>query len=139
MAFEAAGTAEALLVGRVLFAAVLGYLALGNLRDRSGTVAYAGSEGAPVPRLTVPSTSLALLAGGAAILVGAYPVLGSLAIVAFMVGVTPVMHDFWNEEGMERDNQRFHFLKNAGLAAGAVVFLALSSTPWPYALNVGLW
>ncbi|WP_436934003.1 DoxX family protein [Halovenus marina] len=139
MAFEATGTAEALLAGRVLFALVLGYLAFGNLQDLSGTIAYAESKGAPAPRLMVPVTSLTLLAGGVAILVGAYPALGALAVVGFLIGVTPVMHDFWNETGMERENQQFHFLKNAGLAAGAVVFLSLASTPWPYALGVGLW
>ena len=134
MAFEAAGTAEALLAGRVLFAAVLGYLAVGNLLDLSGTVAYAESKGAPAPRLMVPLTSLTLLAGATAILVGAFPALGALAVVGFLAGVTPLMHDFWNEQGMERENQQFHFLKNAGL-----VFLALSSTAWPYAVGPGLW
>lgn len=139
MTLEATGTAEALLIARTLFAAVLGYLALGNLLDLSGAIDYAASKGAPLPRLLVPATSFALLAGAAAILIGAYPALGAITILAFFIGVTPVMHDFWNETGMERDNEEYHFLKNVGLAAGAMVFLALSATTWPYALGIGLW
>lgn len=136
--FAAPGTAEALLVARVLFAVVVGTLAAGNLLDLSGTVAYAESKGAPAASVMVPLTSLTLLGGAAAILLGAFPVIGALAVLAFLLGVTPVMHDFWNAEGMDRQNERFHFLKNMGLAAGAVVFLAVSSVPWPYAIGMGV-
>lgn len=136
--FAAPWTAEALLVARVLFAVVIGTLAAGNLRDLSGTVAYAESKGAPAASVLVPFTSLTLLGGAVAILVGVYPVVGALAVLAFLLGVTPVMHDFWNAEGMDRQNERFHFLKNMGLAAGAVVFLAISSVQWPYAVGMGV-
>jgi len=136
MTFEAAGVGEALLLGRVLFAAVLGFLAIGNLRDLEETVAYAKSKGAPAAQVTVPLASLALLAGAGAIAVGAFPLLGSLAVLGFLVGVTPVMHDFWNHEGMDRQNEQIHFLKNVGLAGAAAVFAALSTTAWPYALDL---
>ncbi|MDS0475229.1 DoxX family protein [Natrinema sp. 1APR25-10V2] len=136
MAFEATGAGEALLAGRILFAAVLGFLAVGNLQDVDETVAYAASKGAPVPRLTVPLASLALVAGAVSILLGAFPLLGSLAVVGFLVGVTPVMHDFWSQEGMDRQNEQIHFLKNVGLAGGALVFAALATTTWPYAVGL---
>ncbi len=138
MAFEAPLAAEALLAGRVLFAAVLGYLALGNLLDLEASVGYAASKGAPAPALSVPATSLALFAGAAAVLLGAYPVLGAGAVAAFLVGVTPVMHDFWTLEGMDRQNERIHFLKNVGLLGAALVFAALAGTDWPYALGLSL-
>ena len=139
MVFGVPGTAEALLAARVLFAVVLGTLAAGNLLDLSGTIAYAESKGAPVASMMVPTTTLVLLAGAVVILVGAYPVVGALAVLGFMLGVTPVMHDFWNAEGMDRQNERFHFLKNMGLAAGALAFFAISGVPWPYAVGVGVW
>jgi uncharacterized membrane protein YphA (DoxX/SURF4 family) len=135
MAVETALGGAALLVGRVTFAAVLGFLALGNLQELDETVAYAESKGAPAARLTVPLASVALVAGAASILLGFAPVVGALAVLGFLVGVTPVMHDFWNQEGMDRQNEQIHFLKNAGLAGTAVVFLALATTPWPYAVG----
>jgi len=138
MVFESTLSGVALLLGRGLFAAVLGYLALGNLLDLENTVGYAEHKGAPLPRLMVPLTSLALIAGAASILVGAFPALGTLFVLGFLVGVTPVMHDFWTQEGMDRQNEQIHFLKNAGLAGAALVFLALSTTPWPYAVGASL-
>lgn len=138
MAFETPGTGALFLLGRGLFALVLGHLALGNLLGLEESVAYARSKGAPAPAVTVPLTSLALLGGAAAILFGAYPLLGAGAIVAFLVGITPVMHDFWNEEGQARENERIHFLKNVGLLGSALAFAVLAGLDWPYALGVGL-
>lgn len=138
MAFTAGAGGELFLLGRIVFAAVLGYLALGNLLDLEGTVAYAGSKGAPIPSLSVPLASLALVAGSVSVLVGAYPLLGALAIAGFLLGNSPIMHDFWNAEGMDRQNEQFHFLKNVALAGTALVFAGLASVEWPYALGIGL-
>ncbi len=138
MAFTAGLSGELFLIGRVLFAAVLGYLAVGNLLDLDGMVAYAGSKGAPFPSVSVPVVSLLVIAGSISVLVGVYPLVGALAILGFLVAITPIMHDFWNAEGMDRQNEQIHFLKNVGLAGGALVFASLASIDWPYAIGVGL-
>jgi uncharacterized membrane protein YphA (DoxX/SURF4 family) len=128
----------AFVLGRALFAAVVGYLAVGNLLDLESSVGYAQSKGVPLASLSVPVGSLGLVAGALAVLVGVYPALGALAIVAFLAPVTVVMHDFWTLEGHERDNERVHFLKNVGLLGVALVFLARSTATWPLAVGVGL-
>jgi putative oxidoreductase len=135
MAFGASGAGEALLLGRAIFALVLAYLALGNLLDLDSSVGYAASKGVPLASLTVPLGSLALLAGAASILVGVYPLLGAVAVVAFLVGITPVMHDFWTQDGHDRENEQIHFLKNVGLLGAAVAFVGLATASWPYALG----
>ncbi|MEY7849146.1 DoxX family protein [Natrarchaeobius sp. A-rgal3] len=129
---------ELFVLGRIVFAGVLGYLAVGNLLDLESMVGYAESKGVPLAAISVPAGSLLLIAGAGSILVGAFPLLGALAILAFLVGVTPTMHDFWTLEGMERGNERVHFLKNVGLAAGALVFAAVAGPEWPYAIGVGI-
>lgn len=139
MALDGPVAGGAFLLGRALFAAVLGFLALGNLLSLEETVAYAKSKGAPAPRLTVPVTSLALLAGAGSVLLGVFPLLGALAVLVFLIGVTPVMHDYWNQDGMDRQTEQVQFLKNVGLAGGAVVFAAISSTAWPYAVGLAVW
>jgi putative oxidoreductase len=135
MTFEAAGAGEALLVGRAAFAFVLGFLAVGNLLDLDRSVGYAASKGVPFARALVPLGSLTLLAGAASILAGVYPVFGAAAVVAFLAGITPVMHDFWRQNGEDRENEQIHFLKNVGLLGAAVAFLGLATTQWPYALG----
>lgn len=138
MTFETAAADLAFLLGRALFAAVLGFLALGNLLDLEASIGYARHKGAPAARVTVPLGSLVLLAGAVAVLLGAYPLTGALAVAGFLAAVTPVMHDFWALEGQDRENELIHFLKNVGLLGAALMVAALAGTPWPYAVGVGI-
>jgi putative oxidoreductase len=128
----------AFLIGRTLFAVVVGYLAVGNLLDLESAIGYAESKGAPLASITVPLGSLGLVAGALAVLVGVYPAIGVLAIVAFLIPITVIMHDFWTMEGQARQNEQIHFLKNVGLIGAALIFLALSTSGWPLAVGVGL-
>ena len=138
MAVPPAVSDVAFLLGRALFAVVVGYLALGNLLDLESSVGYAQSKGAPLASVTVPLGSLGLIAGALAVLVGVYPAVGVLVIVAFLVPITVIMHDFWTMEGQARQNEEVHFLKNVGLVGGALLFLALSASAWPLAVGVGI-
>jgi putative oxidoreductase len=138
MVFDSTLSGVAFLLGRALFALVVGYLAFGNLLDLAASVGYAQSKGAPLASVTVPLGSLGLVAGSLAVLLGVYPALGTLAVVAFLVPITGIMHDFWTLEGQDRQNEQVHFLKNAGLLGAALVFLALSTVEWPLAVGIGL-
>jgi len=139
MALDATLTATnlAFAVGRALFALVVGYLAVGNLLDLESAIGYARHKGAPLPSVTVPLGSLGLVAGSLAVLAGVFPRLGAVAVVAFLLPITAIMHDFWNAEGEERQNERIHFLKNVGLVGTALALLAVAGVPWPLAAGVG--
>jgi uncharacterized membrane protein YphA (DoxX/SURF4 family) len=138
MAFSSALSGAAFLLGRALFALVVGSLALGNLLDLESAVGYAESKGAPLASVSVPLGSLGLVAGALAILTGVYPAVGALAVIGFLIPVTVLMHDFWTVDGQDRQNERVHFLKNVGLIGSALVFLTLSTVDWPLAAGLGL-
>ena len=138
MVFSSTLTGTAFLLSRVLFGLVVGYLALGNLLDLESSVGYAKHKGAPLASVSVPLGSIGLIAGALAVITGVYPALGALAVIAFLVPVTVIMHDFWTMEGQDRQNEQIHFLKNVGLIGSALVFLALSTVTWPLAVGVGL-
>jgi len=137
MVFGSGSSGTAFLLGRLVFALVVAYLALGNLLDLESSVGYAKSKGAPLASISVPLGSLGLIGGALAILAGVYPSLGALAVIGFLVPITIIMHDFWTMDGQDRQNERIHFLKNVGLIGCALVFLALSSVPWPLAVGMG--
>lgn len=138
MVFESSMDSVVFLAARILYGAVLGYLALGNLLALEPSIEYARSKGAPKPELGVPLGSLLLLVGAASIIAGVYPLFGAIAVILFLVGITPVMHDFWAIDGHEAQNEQIHFLKNVGLVAVALVFLLLGDQSWPYALDIHL-
>jgi putative oxidoreductase len=119
-------------LGRLLYGGFFLTSGIHHFQDYKKLTAYAQSKG--VPHLLAPAAVLGsgalLTAGGASLLLGTRPKLGSAAVITFLAGVSPIMHDFWNEEGDMRDVQMAHFLKNAALLGGALA-LAGVEEPWP--------
>jgi uncharacterized membrane protein YphA (DoxX/SURF4 family) len=63
-------------------------------------------------------------------LLGVKPKWGAIALLGFLAGVTPVMHDFWrNEDPNERTNNLANFAKNLALAGGALALMGVDE-PW---------
>jgi putative oxidoreductase len=111
-------------LGRSLFGCVLAYTAIDNLRDVDAMVEYAESKDVPAADRLVPFASGMLFLGSIGIVLGRVPRLAGGAVAAFLAGVTPTMHDFWNLEDEQREQQILHFLKNTALLGGALFFLA---------------
>jgi putative oxidoreductase len=111
-------------LARTVFGGVLAFMALDNFRDMEGSIGYADAKGVPEADKLVPFSSGMLLFGSIAIVLGRVPRLAAGAIAAFFVGVTPQMHDFWNMEDDQREQEVIHFLKNIAMLGGALVFLA---------------
>ncbi|MFC6719470.1 DoxX family membrane protein [Natrialbaceae archaeon GCM10025810] len=113
-------------LGRGLFAGVLALTALDNLRNLEERVQYAEAKNAPAPSVSVPAISGSLLVGSAGLVLWRAPAAAAAAIAGFLAGVTPVMHDFWNQEEPEQRQQEFtHFLKNTALFGAALAFATL--------------
>lgn len=127
-----------LLVGRLLFGGVLAFMGVNHFVDAEDMTEYADAKGVPRPKLSVLGSGAMLVVGGLSLVAGAYPGVGALLLAAFFVGVTPKMHDFWNFEGEEKQNQMIQFLKNTALLGGALAFLVLAGDAWGYSAGVGL-
>ena len=123
------------LLGRILYG---GFFVLGginhftNLAMMSG---YAGSKGVPAAKAGVVVSGLLVLVGGALVIVGAHITIAVVCLAVFLLPVTYLMHDFWNEkEMMGKINQQVNFQKNVALL-GAALFLLMIPRPWPVSLN----
>jgi uncharacterized membrane protein YphA (DoxX/SURF4 family) len=58
------------------------------------------------------------------ILVGFYVPVAVAALVVFLIPVTFMMHDFWNEtDPMAKMTQKIMFTKNLALLGGALAYL----------------
>ncbi len=122
------------LVGRCLAGGMYLWSGTNNLLNLDATAAFAGSKGLPLPQLGVALASLLLVAGGISLITGIHPRLGVAAIALFLVSVTPVMHNWWALDGMDRAIQLFSFEDNVGLFGSALVFVAIP-TPWQLSLE----
>ena len=100
------------LLGRMLFGGYFIMSGIHHFKHTSQLAQYAGSKGVSRPDLAIRATGAMLIAGGASILLGLKPKLGAAAIIGFLAVVSPVMHDFWNEDSERRMNDMINFTKN---------------------------
>jgi uncharacterized membrane protein YphA (DoxX/SURF4 family) len=127
----------AFLLGRLVFGGFFLYNGINHIKNRKMMAQYAASKHVPAPELAVVGSGVALLVGGASIISGVKPKVGALAIIGFLAGVSPVMHDFWkHEDAQQRQNDMIHFMKNLALLGGAVALLGVEE-PWPASVPVG--
>lgn len=128
----------ALLAARVLFGGVLAFMGVNHFLQTEQMTGYAQHKGLPAPRLSVLASGAVLVLGGLAIVAGAFPAVGGLAVAAFLLVSAVTMHDFWAVPDEQTQDELTQFLKNVSLVGGALALLAVGGQAWPYAVGVGL-
>lgn len=109
------------LIGRILYSLL--FLAAVPGHFSAQTIGYAASQGVPLASLAVPASGILSLIGGLSIALGYKTRWGAIALVAFLVPVTLMMHNFWAvTDPMMHQLQMVMFLKNLGLIGGALTF-----------------
>lgn len=118
------------LIGRLLFGGFFLYSGINHIKNHRQMAPYAESKGVPKPEAAIMLSGIPLIVGGASLLLGVKPKYGAAAILGFLAGVSPVMHDFWrNEDPNERQANMINFMKNAALAGGALALMGVEE-PW---------
>ncbi|WP_254522509.1 DoxX family protein [Natrinema caseinilyticum] len=138
MAIDAGFGAIGFLAARVLFGGLLAFQGLNNFQNAETMTGYAQAKGVPAARANVLLSGGILVFGGLGIVFGAFPAIAAGAVAIFLLVVTPMMHNFWAVPKDQQQAEMTNFIKNLELLGATVVFLALGSEPWAYALDIGL-
>ncbi len=118
-----------ILLGRILFAAI--FVVAGARHFSSQTIAMAASMGAPMPSLLVPFSGILSVVGGLSVAVGYRAKIGAWLIILFLIGVTPVMHNFWAAtDPMMFQMQMAHFMKNVSMLGAALLITQYGAGAW---------
>lgn len=124
------------LIGRLIFGGYFIYNGINHFKNRKMMAQYASSKKVPMADAAVIGSGVALLVGGSSILLGIKPKYGALAVMGFLAGVSPVMHDFWKaEDPQQRMNDMVNFGKNMALLGGALALMGVEE-PWPVSVPV---
>src|SRR5207249_3949387 len=95
------------------------------------TIQYAASHGVFMPGLLVPVAGVMAILGGISIVLGFKAKLGGWLLVAFLVPVTLVMHNFWKIDDLrEHQMQLTMFMKNTSMLGGALLITYFGSGPF---------
>ena len=114
------------LIGRVLFAALFVVSAVGHFGQTDAMTGYAQSRGVPLARLAVLAGGVLLALGAVSILLGLWPDLGALLLVAFLVPTAVLMHPFWKEtEAQAKMMEQVQFFKDTALAGASLMLFAM--------------
>ena len=121
------------LIGRIAFGGFFVYNGINHFKQKDALAGYAGLKNIPNPELAVIASGVALVTGGASIILGAKPQLGTLAILGFLAVVSPTMHDFWSvEDPQQKQNQMINFSKNMALLGAALALAGVEE--WPLSI-----
>lgn len=124
------------LLGRAIFGGYFVMSGINHFMKTRQMSQYAAMKNVPKPDLAVRATGAALIVGGASILLGVKPKLGTAALIGFLGAVSPVMHDFWKHENPEQRMQEMvNFTKNMALVGGAMALMGVEE-PWPVSVPV---
>jgi putative oxidoreductase len=114
----------AALLGRILLAGMFVISGYGKIPGFEGTVGYIAAKGLPVPQLLAAIAILIELGGGLAILLGWKTRWAALALIVFLIVITPIFHGFWAVPPEQVMAQKINFMKNVSILGGMLLLFA---------------
>jgi putative oxidoreductase len=115
-------------VGRIFMSLI--FLQTLLVHFSSSSFAYAAQQGVPFPNILVPLSGIMAIAGGLSIAFGYQTRVGAGLLIAFLIPVTLVMHQFWNvPDSNMADMQRVMFMKNVSMLGGLMLLAYFGAGP----------
>lgn len=113
---------------RVLFAAIFVMSAPGHFSGEM--MEHAAAHGVPFVEALVPLSGLLALLGGLSVALGYKARVGAVMLIAFLVPVTVMMHDFWSVSDQAAARlEMVMFMKNVTMLGGALLVLYYGAGP----------
>jgi putative oxidoreductase len=123
----------AALIGRILLSILFIHSGFGKISGFEGTAGYIASRGLPLPQVLAAIAIMIELGGGLAVLIGWKTRWVALALIAFMIVITPIFHNFWSAPAAAAMEQQINFMKNVSILGG--IFLLLAFGPGRYSAD----
>ena len=117
-------TAILMLAGRVIFGLFFVIAAFRNTVGFKTRIPSPTNYGWNMPPLLVAVGFAMQWIGGLSVLLGIYPVIGALVLIAFLMLATACYHNLFLFEGKERGSHLYLVLVNITLAGGLLLVMA---------------
>jgi putative oxidoreductase len=114
----------AALIGRILLAYVFIPSGFSTLTDFAGTVGYVKGVSVPMPEVAAAVKIAIELGAGFMVLFGFKTRWAALAMIVYLIVITPLFHAYWSAPEAMRMAQELNFTKNVGILGGFLLLLA---------------
>ena len=108
----------ALLIGRIMLAAIFVISGYGKIGNFAGTASYIASKGLPLPEVGAALAIVLELGAGILLILGLKTRWAALALAAFTLGATYYFHAFWTMPEAQKMMQSLMFQKNLAIIGG---------------------
>jgi putative oxidoreductase len=123
----------AALIGRIALALIFVESGFSKLTHFGATVGGIAGQGVPLPNVAAAIAVVVELGGGLAILAGWMTRWVALAIVVFLIVITPIFHNYWSGPEAARMTNEIMFWKNVSMLGGFVLLFAFG--PGRYSID----
>lgn len=114
-------------IGRIIFGGYFLYNAYNHFKNADGLAGYATMKGVPMAKAGVIASGALFALGGFSIIFGTYMVLGMWLLVAALIPITVMMHQFWKEKDpMAQMNERISFTKNLAIIGALMIMISMA-------------
>lgn len=111
-------------IGQIIFGGFFLYTGVSHIMHFKGLAGFVASKDVPSPVIATGGAVALLVVGGALVMLNIYTRIGLVLLVLFMIPVTVLIHDFWNEtDPAKRREGIIHFGKNMGLLGALLLLL----------------
>ena len=122
-----AAQSQAMLIGRILLAAVFLVAGARKLMGVAGSAGYLSKLGFPAPEIMV-WVAIVIEIGGAVLLITGWNARrAAWLLILFVAIATAMAHRFWEFDAAQYNNQLNHFLKNAAIIGGLLYVAMLGA------------
>ncbi len=120
-------------LGRLLYGGFFIKSAMNHFMNVNALSGYAASKKVPMPKLAVLFSGLLIFLGGLWVVTGIFVQVGVIELAAFLIPVSFMMHDYWNDtDMMTKMGNRTNFMKNMALLGAALMLLQIPANPALY-------
>ena len=122
-----AAQSQAMLIGRILLAAVFLVAGARKLMGVAASAGYLAKLGFPAPEIMV-WVAIVIEIGGAVLLITGWNARrAAWLLILFVAIATAMAHRFWEFDAAQYNNQLNHFLKNAAIIGGLLYVAMLGA------------
>lgn len=112
------------LIGRILIGLIFVISGFFKIAGYSQLVGYATAKGLPLANVAIGCAAAVELLGGFAVLIGFKTRIVAWLLAVYLIPVTVVFHNFWAMQGMEKQDNMIHFMKNLAIMGGLLILAA---------------